>query len=81
MNRGHELSAVVEEESGRHRASLCDTLDRVLDVGAVVKGELTISLAGIDLVYINLSALVASVETARRAMAMPDGGTEGRREG
>jgi hypothetical protein len=81
MNEGRKLSAVAAEESSRQTATLCDTLDRVLDVGAVVEGELTISVAGIDLVYINLSALVASVETARKIMVTPSGRGEGWREG
>ncbi len=77
MNAGRELSEVIEDDgSFRETATLCDTLDRVLDVGAVVEGELTISVAGIDLVYINLSAMVASVETARKIMAMPSKGGE-----
>ncbi|MGD0140389.1 MAG: gas vesicle protein [Tepidisphaeraceae bacterium] len=80
MNEGRKLSEVVPAEgSSRETATLCDTLDRVLDVGAVVEGEVTISVAGIDLVYINLSALVASVETARKIMVMPRSG-EGWRE-
>ncbi|MGD0770667.1 MAG: gas vesicle protein [Tepidisphaeraceae bacterium] len=80
MDQGRKLSEVVVEESSRETATLCDTLDRVLDVGAVVEGELTISVAGIDLVYINLSALVASVETARKIMVMPASSAEGWRE-
>jgi gas vesicle structural protein len=42
------------------RHSLCDVLDRVLDQGAVASGEITLSLAGIDLVYLNLKLLLAS---------------------
>lgn len=42
------------------RHSLCDVLDRVLDKGAVASGEITLSLAGIDLVYLNLKLLLAS---------------------
>ena len=80
MNQGRELSEVVADGSSRQTATLCDALDRVLDVGAVVEGELTISVAGIDLVYINLSALVASVETARKIMVMPASSAEGWRE-
>jgi len=81
MNESRRLSEVVSAEgSSRETATLCDTLDRVLDVGAVVEGEVTISVAGIDLVYINLSALVASVETARKIMVMPGGNGEGWRE-
>jgi hypothetical protein len=80
MIEGRKLSAVVAQESSRQTATLCDALDRVLDVGAVVEGELTISVAGIDLVYINLSALVASVETARKIMVTPSGSGEGWRQ-
>jgi len=40
--------------------SLCDVLDRVLAQGAVVSGEVTLSLAGVDLVYVNLKLLLAS---------------------
>jgi hypothetical protein len=80
MDEGRKLSAVVAEGSSRETATLCDTLDRVLNVGAVVEGELTISVAGIDLVYINLRALVASVETARKIMVMPSRRGEGWRE-
>lgn len=45
--------------------SLCETLDRVLAKGIVAKGEITISVAGIDLLYVGLGALVASVDAAR----------------
>lgn len=48
--------------------SLCEALDRVLNKGAVVVGELTISVAGIDLVYLGLQAVLTSVETACLAM-------------
>jgi len=51
---------------GKEPVTLCDAIDRVLDKGAVVKAELTLSVADVDLVYINLSALVASIDTARR---------------
>jgi len=45
-------------------ASLCEVLDRVLNKGVVVVGELTISVADIDLIYIGLQAVLTSVETA-----------------
>lgn len=47
--------------------SLCDALDRVLDKGAVVSGQLTISVAGIDLVAVGLNALVSSIEALERS--------------
>lgn len=42
-------------------ASLLETLDRLLAVGVVAQGDLTVSVAGVDLVYINLKALLTSV--------------------
>jgi hypothetical protein len=49
------------------RPSLCEVLDRVLNKGAVIDGEVTISVAGIDLVYIGLRLMLTSIETARRS--------------
>jgi len=46
--------------------SLCETLDRVLNKGVVIGGEVVISVADIDLVYLGLKAVLMSVETARR---------------
>ena len=43
---------------------LVDLLDRLLGVGVVAAGDVTLSVAGIDLVYVNLRALLASVEAA-----------------
>jgi hypothetical protein len=47
------------------RVSLCETLDRVLNKGAVVAGEVTISVADIDLIYLGLQIMISSVEAAR----------------
>ena len=47
------------------RMSLCEVLDRVLNTGVVVVGEVVISVADIDLIYLNLQLLLTSVETAR----------------
>jgi hypothetical protein len=44
--------------------SLAEVLDRVLNKGAVVAGEVVISVAGIDLVYLGLNVVLTSVETA-----------------
>ena len=47
------------------QVSLCEALDRILNKGAVVRGEVTISVANIDLIYLGLKVIVASIETAR----------------
>lgn len=42
--------------------ALSDLLDRALNKGVVLWGEAIISLAGVDLVYVGLKVLVASVD-------------------
>lgn len=47
--------------------SLTETLDRVLNKGAVVVGDVILSVAGIELVYIGVNLVLCSVETMRGA--------------
>ena len=61
----------VQPSLENQRISLCETLDRVLNTGVVVQGDITISVANIDLIYIGLKAILTSVETARKAQAEP----------
>jgi hypothetical protein len=44
--------------------ALVDLLDRVLATGVVVQGELALSIADVDLVYVSLRALLSSVRSA-----------------
>lgn len=44
--------------------ALVDLLDRLLAGGVVVAGEITLSIADVDLVRISLQAMVASVRAA-----------------
>ena len=46
--------------------TLVDLVDRLLDKGVVLTGDITLSVAGVDLVYVGLRALVSSVATAER---------------
>jgi hypothetical protein len=48
------------------RLALSELLDRALNKGVVVWGEATISVAGVDLIYVGLKVLLASVDTAER---------------
>jgi hypothetical protein len=43
------------------RVALVDLLDRVLSGGVVIAGEVTLSIADVDLVTLSLRALVTSV--------------------
>lgn len=46
--------------------TLLEILDRVLDKGVVVSGDLVISVADVDLIYVGLRVLLSSVETMER---------------
>jgi hypothetical protein len=48
------------------QVSLVEVLDRVLNKGAVIIGGVTISVAGIPLLYVGLNLLIASIETVER---------------
>ncbi|MDN5919259.1 MAG: gas vesicle protein [Pseudonocardia sp.] len=46
---------------GDQEVALVDLLDRLLAGGVVLTGDLTISLAGVDLVRLSLRALLVSI--------------------
>jgi hypothetical protein len=45
-------------------ASLADILERILDNGVVIAGDITICLVGVELLSIRLRLLIASVDKA-----------------
>ena len=49
--------------------ALVDILDHVLNQGVILRGNLVISLAGVDLVYVGLDVILTSIETAMRHMS------------
>lgn len=54
---------MANEETLRGQdVTLLDILDVVLDKGVALRGELVISIANIDLVYLDLRLLITSVE-------------------
>ncbi|MBA9002514.1 MULTISPECIES: gas vesicle protein [Thermomonospora] len=57
--RGDDLPA--GERMTAERATLVDLLDRLLAGGVVLQGDLTLSIADVDLVRISLRVLIASV--------------------
>jgi hypothetical protein len=46
--------------------TLLDLLDRALDTGVVLWGDITISVANVDLIYLGLKVLLTSVDTLER---------------
>jgi hypothetical protein len=52
--------------SRQQDVALIDLLDRLLDGGVVLAGDITLAAADVDLVYVGLRALISSVATAER---------------
>jgi hypothetical protein len=59
---------IISEEWESTDVSLLETLDHVLNRGLVIAGEITISVADIDLIFVGLNVLVSSVETAHEVL-------------
>ena len=53
----------------QHEVTLLDLVDRVLNKGVVLTGDVTLSVADVDLVYVGLRVLLASVGTLERLEA------------
>ena len=51
------------------RITILEVLDHILDKGVVISGNLIISVADIDLIYLGLNLVLASVESL-----LPKGG-------
>lgn len=52
------MSNEPQDTTANHE--LVELLDRVIDTGVVVSGDVRLSVAGVELIYINLRALIAS---------------------
>ena len=52
--------------------ALVDLVDRLLNGGVVIFGDVTLSAADVDLVYVGLRVLVASVSTALEKGVLPE---------
>jgi gas vesicle structural protein len=61
-----------QEPAAAQEIALIELVDRVLNKGVVLSGDIVLSVAGVDLVYVGLRVLLASVETLER-LEEPDG--------
>ena len=62
-----QISETSEQIVRHQHFTLLELLDRLLDKGAMVKGEVLLSVADIDLVYLNLGLLLSSVKSVMAA--------------
>lgn len=64
------MTTVAEQD-----VALIDLIDRLLGGGVVIAGDITLAAADVDLVYVGLRALIASVGTAREKGLLPEMGS------
>ncbi|MBE0478219.1 gas vesicle protein [Candidatus Aerophobetes bacterium] len=65
------MAMQAEKDAGR---TLADVIDRILDKGLVINADITVSVAGVELLGIKIKAALASFETAARyGLEFPSG--------
>ena len=55
----------------QQEVALVDLVDRLLGGGVVIAGDITLAVADVDLVYVQLRALVSAVATAKEKGVLP----------
>jgi gas vesicle structural protein len=65
-SRARQASVLERRRRSDRDIALVDLVDRLLDGGVVIHGDITLAVADVDLLYVGLRALVASVETIER---------------
>jgi hypothetical protein len=55
----------------QQEVALVDLVDRLLGGGVVIAGDITLAVADVDLVYVQLRALVSAVATAQEKGVLP----------
>ena len=58
-----------EDVSGKREIVLVDLLDRILYKGVIIIGDITISVANVDLVYLGLKVMLTSIDKAEEMRA------------
>jgi gas vesicle structural protein len=57
--------------SSQQEVTLLELVDRVLNKGVVLTGDVTLSVADVDLVYVGLRVLLGSVGTLEQLESAP----------
>jgi hypothetical protein len=62
----HEELLFEEYNPDSDKVLLSEVLDKLLNTGVVVEGDLIIGIADVDLLYVGVRALLTSVESLRK---------------
>jgi hypothetical protein len=70
MSQGVGHDPTLRHPAHAREVALVDLIDRLLDGGVVIHGDITLAVADVDLLYVGLRALVASVNTIEEKMGV-----------
>jgi hypothetical protein len=70
VTTGTRQTSRVGQPAQAREVALVDLIDRLLDGGVVIHGDITLAVADVDLLYVGLRALVASVNTIEEKMGV-----------
>jgi len=56
----------LRDGSPRRDLSLVDLLDRILEKGVVINGDITVTVGSVELLSLKINLVIASLETAKR---------------
>ncbi len=69
-NKGDAILSGFQDDE----LSVFEMLDHILAKGVVISGEITISVADIDLVYLGVNVLAGSIDTIQQILQARDAG-------
>ena len=73
--------AVADQVLDAPESTLLDLLDNLLNKGVMANGDVTLGVAGIDLIYLRLSALLCAADRVLPKSEQPSGARRRRRRG
>jgi hypothetical protein len=65
-----------QDQQLKYQVTLVELVDRVLNKGVVLTGDITLSVANVDLVYVGLRVLLSSVATLEEQRKIAASGGE-----
>ena len=74
-------TAVADQVLDTPESTLLDLLDNLLNKGVMVNGDVTLGVAGIDLIYLRLSSLLCAADRVLPKSQQPSGTRKRRSRG
>ena len=84
MARGHRppvTDTVADQVLDPPESTLLDLLDNLLNKGVMANGDVTLGVAGVDLIYLRLSSILCAADRIKLPIAEPETARRPKRRG